>query len=156
MNIFCHEKTDKPLYHSGTFNGYETVMQAGYAALSKYDETAVAYVNKLGDQLQNGLLESFKSNGLNIQSNQIGSLLNLHFVNEPVTTSEQVLESVEQLHTLMHLSLLNKGFFTIPRGLFILSTAITEQEIDLLVNKIDETLKELLPLIEEKYNHLLL
>ncbi|MCK5836540.1 MAG: aspartate aminotransferase family protein [Desulfobacula sp.] len=156
MNIFCHEKTDKPLYHSGTFNGYETVMQAGYAALLKYDETAVAYVNKLGDQLQNGLLESFKSNGLNIQSNQIGSLLNLHFVNEPVTTSEQVLESVEQLHTLMHLSLLNKGFFTIPRGLFILSTAITEQEIDFLVNKIDETLKELLPLIEEKYNHLLL
>ncbi len=156
MNIFCHEKTDKPLYHSGTFNGYETVMQAGYAALSKYDETAVAYVNKLGDRLQKGLLHSFKSNGLNIQSNQIGSLLNLHFVNEPITTAEQVLESVEQLHTLMHLSLLNKGIFTIPRGLFILSTAITEQEIDFLVNKIDETLKELLPLIEEKYNHLLL
>ncbi|MCD4720668.1 MAG: aspartate aminotransferase family protein [Desulfobacula sp.] len=156
MNIFCHEKTDKPLYHSGTFNGYETVMQAGYAALSKYDETAVAYVNKLGDQLQNGLLESFKSNGLNIQSNQIGSLLNLHFVNEPITTAEQVLESIEQLHTLMHLSLLNKGIFTIPRGLFILSTAMTQQEIDFLVNKIDETLKELLPLIEDKYNHLLL
>ncbi len=156
MNIFCHEKTDKPLYHSGTFNGYETVMQAGYAALSKYDEAAVAYVNKLGDQLQNGLLKSFKSNGLNIQSNQIGSLLNLHFVNEPITTAEQVLESIEQLHTLMHLSLLNKGIFTIPRGLFILSTAVTEQEIDFLVNKIDETLKELLPLIEKKYNHLLL
>ncbi|MBU8848089.1 MAG: aspartate aminotransferase family protein [Desulfobacterales bacterium] len=156
MNIFCHEKTDKPLYHSGTFNGYETVMQAGYAALAKYDENAVAYVNKLGEHLQNGLLESFKSNGLNIQSNQIGSLLNLHFVNEPITTAEQVLESIEQLHTLMHLSLLNKGIFTIPRGLFILSTVMTQQEIDHLVDKIDETLKELLPLIKEKYNHLIL
>ena len=156
MNIYCHENTGKPLYHSGTFNGYETVMQAGYAALAKYDENAVAYINKLGDQLQKGLLESFKSNGLNIQSNQIGSLLNLHFVNKPITTAEQVLESIEQLHTLMHLSLLNKDVFTIPRGLFILSTAMTEQEIDHLVNKIDETLKELLPLIEEKYNHLLL
>jgi len=156
MNIYCHEKTDKPLYHSGTFNGYETVMQAGYAALLKYDEDAVAYVNSLGDQFQKGLLESFKSNGLNIQSNQIGSLLNLHFVNEPVTTAEQVLESVEQLHTLMHLSLLTKGVFTIPRGLFILSTVMTSQEIDHLVDKIDETLKELLPLIEEKYNHLIL
>ena len=67
-----------------------------------------------------------------------------------------MLESVEQLHTLMHLSLLNKGVFTIPRGLFILSTAITNDEIDGLVVKIDETLKELLPLIEEKYNHLCL
>ncbi|MCD4678061.1 MAG: aminotransferase class III-fold pyridoxal phosphate-dependent enzyme, partial [Desulfobacula sp.] len=156
MNIYSHENTDKPLYHSGTFNGYETVMQAGYAALSKYDDAAIAYINSLGDQLQSGLLKSFKTNGLNIQSNQIGSLLNLHFVNEPITTAEQVLESIEQLHTLMHLSLLNKGIFTIPRGLFILSTAMTKQEIDFLVNKIDETLKELLPLIKEKYNHLLL
>ncbi|MCP4024573.1 MAG: aminotransferase class III-fold pyridoxal phosphate-dependent enzyme, partial [Desulfobacteraceae bacterium] len=38
MNIYCHENTKTPLYHSGTFNGYETVMQAGFAALSKYDE----------------------------------------------------------------------------------------------------------------------
>jgi glutamate-1-semialdehyde 2,1-aminomutase len=156
MNIFCHENTARPLYHSGTFNGYETLMQAGYAALSKYDDTAVAYVNRLGDQFQKRLLQSFKSNGLNIQSNQIGSLLNLHFVNEPITRAEQVLKSEEQLHTLMHLSLLNKGVFNIPRGLFILSTVMKAEEIDDLVNKIDEVLKELLPLIEEKYNHLLL
>jgi len=156
MNIFCHEKTDTPLYHSGTFNGYETVMQAGFAALSKFDKACVASVNALGDRLQAGLLKSFRENGLNIQSNQIGSLLNLHFVNQPITTAEQVLESVEELHGLMHLSMLSKGVFTIPRGLFILSTVITESEIDGLVDKIDDTLKELLPLIEEKYNHLLL
>ena len=156
MNIYCHENTDKPLYHSGTFNGYETVMQAGYAALSKYDEKAVAYINGLGARLQEGLLKSFKINGLKIQSNRIGSLLNLHFYNEPITTAEQVLKSEEKLHALMHLSLLNKGIFTIPRGLFILSTAMTNKEIDFLLDKIDETLKELLPLIQENYNHLLL
>jgi len=101
-------------------------------------------------------LKSFKVNGLKLQSNQIGSLLNLHFVADPITRAEQVLKSEEQLHALMHLSLLNKGIFNIPRGLFILSAAMTEQDIATLVNKIDETLKELLPLIEEKYNHILL
>jgi glutamate-1-semialdehyde 2,1-aminomutase len=156
MNIFCHEHTDTPLYHSGTFNGYETVMQAGYAALSKYDEAAVSYINGLGDYFQQRLVKSFRANGLNIQSTQIGSLLNMHFVNEPVTTAEQVLKSEEKLHTLMHLSLLTKGCFTIPRGLFILSTAMKREDIDFLADKIDETLKELLPLIEERYNHLLL
>ncbi len=156
MNIFCHEKTAAPLYHSGTFNGYETLMQAGYAALSKYDDKAIAYINNLGDRLQKGLLQSFKDNGLNIQSNHIGSLLNIHFVNEPITTSQQVLKSEEQLHTLMHLSMLNKGVFSIPRGLFILSCAMTEDDIDFLIEKIDETFKELLPLIQEKYKHLLL
>jgi glutamate-1-semialdehyde 2,1-aminomutase len=131
-------------------------MQAGFAALSKYDEKAVAYINGLGARLQEGLLKSFKTNGLKIQSNRIGSLLNLHFYNEPITTAEQVLKSEEKLHALMHLSLLNKGIFTIPRGLFILSTAMTNKEIDFLLDKIDETLKELLPLIKENYNHLLL
>lgn len=156
MDIYCHEKTDKPLYHSGTFNGYETVMQAGYAALSKYDEAAVNFLNSLGERFQKGLVKSFKSNNLNIQSSRIGSLLNLHFVNEPITTAEIVQKSEEHLHALMHLALLNKAIFNIPRGLFILSTAMTEDHIDFLIDKIDETLKELLPLIEEKYNHLLL
>ncbi len=156
MNIYCHENSARPLYHSGTFNGYETVMQAGYAALSKFDEAAVAAINALGDRFQAGLLASFKANGLKIQSNQIGSLLNLHFFDQPITRAEQVLKSEEELHGLLHLSLLTKGVFTIPRGLFILSTVMTEAEIDGLVEKIDVTLKELLPLIQEKYNHLLL
>ncbi len=156
MNVYCHENTEKPLYHSGTFNGYETVMQAGFAALSKFDEKAVAAINAKGDRFQKGLLAKIAANGLKIQSNQIGSLLNIHFVNQPTTRAEHVLASEEELHTLMHLSLLNKKIFNIPRGLFILSTVITDDDIDMFLEKIDETLQELLPLIEEKYNHLLL
>lgn len=154
MNIYCHENTEKPLYHSGTFNGYETVMQAGFAALSKFDKKAVAGVNRLGDRFQKGLQETFARTGLNIQSTQIGSLLNLHFVNEPVTTPEQVLTSEEELHALMHLSLLNKGVFSIPRGLFILSTAMTGAQIDGLVASIGGVLEELMPLIRETYPRL--
>jgi len=37
-----------------------------------------------------------------------------------------------------------------------LSCAMTEDDIDFLIEKIDETFKELLPLIQEKYKHLLL
>jgi glutamate-1-semialdehyde 2,1-aminomutase len=156
MNIYCHENTEKPLYHSGTFNGYETVMQAGFAAMTKYDEQTIAEINAKGARFQKGLLASIADNGLNIQSNQIGSLLNIHFVNRPTIRAADVLDSEEELHTLMHLSLLNKGIFNIPRGLFILSTKITDDEMDMLVDKMDDTLKELLPLIQEKYTHLLL
>jgi MoaA/NifB/PqqE/SkfB family radical SAM enzyme len=99
---------------------------------------------------------SVKKSGRYISSATLKKRWLLHFVNEPVTTAEQVLKSEEKLHTLMHLSLLTKGCFTIPRGLFILSTAMKREDIDFLADKIDETLKELLPLIEERYNHLLL
>ncbi|MCF8091853.1 MAG: aspartate aminotransferase family protein [Desulfotignum sp.] len=156
MNIYCHENTEKPLYHSGTFNGYETVMQAGFAAMSKYDAKSVAALNAKGDRFQKGLLACFAENKLNIQSNQIGSLLNIHFVNRPTTRAKDVLASEEELHTLMHLSLLNKKIFNIPRGLFILSTKITDDEMQMFLEKIDDTLKQLLPLIKEKYTHLLL
>ncbi|GEM_PF-18655 len=155
MNIYCHEKTEKPLYHSGTFNGYETVMQAGYAAMKKYNVPAIEKINALGEYFQTNLIKVFSDNALNIHSNQIGSLLNMHFVNKEVITHEIVLESEEELHELMHVSLLNKGIFTIPRGLFILSCVMKKDEIDNLLNKIDESLKELLPLIKEKYKHLL-
>ena len=156
MNIYCHENTATPLYHSGTFNGYETVMQAANVVLSKYDEKTIAYINELGDSLQQKLLNCFKDNGLKIQSNQIGSLLNLHFYNEPISTPEQVLKSEEQLHALFHLALLNRGVFSIPRGLFILSIAMTKDDIDFLVKQIDDSLKELMPLVEEEYGHLVL
>ncbi|MBT4523006.1 MAG: aspartate aminotransferase family protein [Halieaceae bacterium] len=156
MNIFCHESTSEPLYHSGTFNGYETVMQAGIAAVKKYDEDAVSHVNQLGESLQRGIMESASNNGLNIQCNQIGSLLNIHFVNEPVTSVDQVAKSVTQLHDLLHLSLLNKGIFSIPRGLLILTTVMTGEEIDFLIAKIDETFTELMPLVRDQYAHLLL
>ncbi len=154
MNIFCHEQTKTPLYHSGTFNGYDTVMQAGYAAMEKFDAAAIERVNQMGDRFKKGLDQSLEKNGLNIHANQIGSLLNLHFVNERPTNNAIVQKSEENLHALMHLALLNRGIFNIPRGLFILSCVMTQAEIDHLVEAIDDTLKELLPLIEKEYNHL--
>ena len=156
MDIYCHEHTATPLYHSGTFNGYETLMQAGVAAMTQYDEAAVSRINAIGDYFQEKMLACIAANGLKLQSNQIGSYLNLHFYPDPISNAHQVLESVEPLHRLMHLSLLTKGVFTIPRGLFILSTLITQDHINSLVEKIDDTFKELYPLIEDQYPHLLL
>ena len=156
MKVYCHESTDAPLYHSGTFNGYETVMQAGLAALAKYDAPAIERLNRLGEFFQESLLSLFKTLGLKLQSNQIGSLLNLHFTDQPVTHAAAAQASEAELHTLFHLSLLNRDVFNIPRGLFILSTPLTPADIEGMVDKIGESLKELLPLMEEKYNHLLL
>ncbi|MCG8564496.1 MAG: aspartate aminotransferase family protein [Desulfobacterales bacterium] len=155
MQIYCHESVETPLYHSGTFNGYETVMQAGLAAMSKYDAPAIERLNRVGESFQEDLLSLIQELGLKIQSNNIGSLLNLHFTDQPVVNAGAAQNSVAELHTLFHLSLLNKGVFNIPRGLFILSTPLTREDMGGLVDKIGETLKELLPLIEEKYNHLL-
>ena len=155
MDAYCHEARPQPLYHSGTFNGCETVMQAGFAAMEKYDAPAVERLNGLGEMLQRQLVDLFHSLGLNIQSNGVGSIVNIHFVGESVDSAEGALKSEAELHHLFHLSLLTRGIYTIPRGLFILSTPMAESDIQTLVYKIRESLKELLPLMEEKYGHLL-
>ncbi len=156
MKIYCQVRTKTPLYHSGTFNGYEVAMRAGLVALIKYDNNAVQLLNSKGDLLAKLLRESIQRSGFRIAVNQLGSYLNLHFVNEKVRTSELAMKSEEELLTLLHLSLLNKGFFGTPRALYVLSVPMTEMDIHNLAIAIDESLNELRPLVIEKYPHLLL
>lgn len=156
MDIYCPLKTEKPLYHSGTFNGYQTAMQAGFAALKKYGAKKVEKLNTQGHMLFEMISESIKKHGLNIQVNREGSVLNLHFVNETVSDYETALKSEEKLLSLLHLSLLNKGIYATPRGLYILSTPMTDENIRFLAQAVDVSLSELLPLIKEKFFHLLL
>jgi len=122
--------------------------------MNKLDSDAYVRLNKLGEYFRDNLIRTFEKRGLNIQVNQIGSLLNIHFVNGPVTTAEAALKSEEELLSLLHLSLLTKGIYSIPRALYILSLNMTESEIDHMTTCIDASLKELYPLIKDQYSHL--
>ena len=156
MDIYCQVTIERPLYHSGTFNGYETVMNTGIATLEKLDQDTIGALNALGDNLKADLEQIIGANGLCLQVNQIGSLLNMHFAREEVTNNEAVLQTPDELHAWLHLSLLNKGIYPTPRGLFILSTPMGTKEMDLFTSAMDEALAELKPYIQDKYPHLLL
>ncbi|MFC1888555.1 aspartate aminotransferase family protein [Thermodesulfobacteriota bacterium] len=155
MDIYCSVTTPKPLYHSGTFNGYETALRAGLATLQKYNAAEVSRLNALGELLHDKLKAGFVEIGISVEINQIGSLLNIHFHNEEIIDNESAMQSEGELLELLHLSLLNRGIYATPRALFILSTPMTEREIEILADTIIDILRELKPLIRDKYPRLI-
>jgi len=70
-----------PVYQAGTMSGNPVVMAAGYETLTKlYNNPSLyAHMEKLGDKLENGLLEIAKEKGIAMVVNRCGSMLTAFF-----------------------------------------------------------------------------
>lgn len=130
------------LSHSGTFNGNALTMAAGVASLRLLTRDEIARLNKLGDLLREQLRKSFSDLGFRGQVTGTGSLAAWHFTNSDVVNYRNVASAARYLHHPVHLSLLNKGIFTMPRGSVCLSTPMLAQEIDEFNGAFQEALKE--------------
>lgn len=155
MDLYCNVSITNPLEHSGTYNGYETALIAGEAALKKYDRKAIDTLNAVAMALKSKILQFLNKLGFNIVINQVSSFLNIHFINEPAVNNEIVAKSVGELHALLHLNLLNKGVYSTPRGVYVLSTAMSSADIQFFFSALSEALQELKPLVIKKYPQLL-
>jgi glutamate-1-semialdehyde aminotransferase len=56
---------------------------------------------------------------------------------------------------LLHLEMLSRGIYYARRGMFVLSTPMTEREIDRAIEAFGASLKVLRPLVAETLPHLL-
>lgn len=151
-----YDPRKKTMYHSGTFNGNALAMVAGAAALNALTREEINRINQLGEKFRVGCREIFRRLGLDIKINGIGSLANIIFSNKNITEYRGVANSHEEYNVLLSLLLINKGIFNAPRGMFCISTAMTEREIDSALSAIEEALPELKPLIKEQVPELLL
>lgn len=133
MNIFDHTACKKPVFHSGTFNGYDTALNAGYTALEKYDKKEITKLNKKGEYIYKKLNKVIEKENLKIKITQVGSFLNIHFVEEEVINNEIAMKSNQDALSLLHIALINKGIYSTPRGLIVLSTAMTKKDIEFIV-----------------------
>jgi glutamate-1-semialdehyde 2,1-aminomutase len=151
MEMFDPTRPDA-MGQSGTFNGNNITMAAGVAALEKYDQQAVNKCNKLGDRLRDGFKQSFIRVGIKGQVTGIGSLAQVHWIEgEIVTAKDSMLGRVSaaEVIKLSHCEMMNRGIFSAPRGMFAISTPMTEKEIDKTIREFEETLKMLKPCVAE-------
>lgn len=139
----------KVMTHSGTFNGNLHAMTGGIATLEHYQIKDIERINKLGEDLREGLMKAASDAGLNIRINGIASLANVIFSNDEITEYRGLAKSHEEFNGLLSLSLMNRGIFIAPRGLFCLSTVMGPEEIATCVDMTRESFLELKPAIEE-------
>lgn len=137
---------------SGTFSGNPLTMAAGIATLEKYDQAAIDRVNGLGDRLKAGLELGAKEAGVPIQVTGYGSLLGLHFTNRKIadTADEyRVMKETMEFRKLIHMVALNKGYYTMMKGRFVVTTAMNEAMIDKTIADYNDIFKISKPAYDE-------
>ena len=147
-----------PIFHSGTFNGNNITLEAGLATLELYNGKEVERLNTLGDRLREGFKKALQSSGIKAQVTGMGSLLMVHWREEKPKTARDVFTAMLpawDLAGLFHLEMLNRGIFSASRGMYVLSTPMTEDEIDTAIEAFSGTVKRLKPYIVDTLPHLL-
>ena len=127
--------------HHGTFNNNVLMLRAGAAGLERVftPEVQVA-LNDSGIALRDALNGLAAKHGAPFQVTGLGSIMTIHFQSEPLRSIRDIQPRDERLRQLLHLYLIDKGFFTTRRGYMALSLLITEADCAGLTQAIDEFL----------------
>ena len=79
----------------------------------------------------------------------MGSVQTIHFNEQSITNYRDLTKDHSELHRLMHLGMLNRGYFTAKRGMVVISTPMQEADIDHFVDAFADLLDELKPIIPQ-------
>ncbi len=122
--------------HGGTFNANPMTMAAGAAAMMLLDRPAFDRLSALGDRLRAGLKEAVKISGAPATVRGATSMTSLFHLEADLPTHRHVVEAMKahpEARTRAEAffrHLLNHGLLIGAPGLFVLSTALTEADID--------------------------
>jgi glutamate-1-semialdehyde 2,1-aminomutase len=144
--------------HGGTFNANNMTLGAGLVALDLVDQPAIDRLNRLGDRLREGMQAALKKAEVKAQISGYGSMLGLHWREEMPRNAKEAAQGVAKagrLPALFHLEMLNRGIYSAPRGMFIISMPMGEHEVDECIEAFEGVLAAFRPYIEEKTPHLL-
>jgi len=113
----------------------------------------------LGGRLRAGFAQAFQNAGIKGQAMGFGSLVMVHWTDAEISSPKDVILSVaaaKELPRLLHLEMMNRGVFSATRGMYALSTPMTENEIDQIIEAFAAALQVLKPYAAEKAPHLLI
>lgn len=110
------------LAHAGTFNNNVLSMAAGYAGLSEIlTAGALDGLNRRGDALREALNQLFAESRSRLHVTGLGSLMNFH--------SKGSAGAARDVLRLLFFDLLERGFYSSPRGLVALSLLVGDTEV---------------------------
>lgn len=136
MALFHPEEGSIPW--GGTFNGNPVSAAAGVETLEALTQDVIDDLNERGEWLTGRLNRVFEKSRTPARVTGVGSLFNIHAAAEEITDNRAVQRADPGLAKLIHLGLMNRGYFLAPRGMACLSTAMTQAETDGLVEAVED------------------
>lgn len=137
---------DKVLFpHSGTFSANPITMTAGRVAMELFDEEAVKRLNKLAEYARNSIAEAINLANVPACVTGGGSMFRIHMKETaPVSYRDAYVSPKESELTKTLLDhLFDSGFMMINTCSGVLSTVMTEKEIDKLAQAVFNSLTKM-------------
>ena len=128
------------LWHSGTFNGNPLTCAAGAVSVRELTQERIDTMDRLGDRLARELKQAAMAVELPFSVRRIGSLMNVFFLNDPPAPT--IARDDAKLIGEFHLAMLNNGLFIAPRGMIALSTVMTEELMNEIVQRASQALQD--------------
>ena len=133
--------------HTGTFNANPMTMAAGVAAMEMYDRQAHDRLAGLGERLRSGLREALRIVDRPGTVTGTASMVGLFHTEAPMKDYRSVFRLMMTEPTVMQQSdaffrqMLNNGVYLAAQGFFVLSTAMTEADIDFVLEQALQSLR---------------
>jgi glutamate-1-semialdehyde 2,1-aminomutase len=127
--------------HTGTFNANPMSMVAGAVAMELYDRAAYDRLATLGERLREGLREVLKLADAPGTVTGAASMVGLFHTDQPLTDYRSLMGVMMSEPGLMQRgerffnNMLNEGVYMASQGFFVLSTPMTEADIDFILEK---------------------
>lgn len=137
-----------PVYQAGTLSGNPLAMAAGMAMLSELDENPEIFesIDKKTEYLHNGMGEVLVKNSVPHTINRMGSMISVHFSEEPVTDFDSAAKSARNgiFNTFFH-GMLENGIYIAPSAFetWFISEALSYHDLDKSIEVIDRISKNL-------------
>jgi glutamate-1-semialdehyde 2,1-aminomutase len=129
------------LTHGGTFNNNVVTMAAGAAALGELlTGDVLARLYERGEHLRDRIAGLCARSSLPLCVTGMGSLMNLHTVNGPVTGPHDLTGADAELKELLFHELVERGIYLAPRGYIALSAAIGDDECDRFIEALGDAI----------------
>ena len=132
--IMDHLAPDGPVYQAGTLSGNPLAMSAGLAmlpALNQQPEVFRSLADKT-EYLHQGLDEVLKTKGVPYQINRYGSMISVHFTDEPVIDFASSAKGNNDTFKKYFHGMLDQGIYLPPSAFesYFLNDALSYQDLD--------------------------
>jgi glutamate-1-semialdehyde 2,1-aminomutase len=148
LEIMKHIAPLGNVYQAGTLSGNPLAMIAGYTLLKelKANQNIYTELEEKSQRLADGLNEVLKASGTPYVLNHLGSMLSIHFSEQPVVDFASAASANNALFNKFFHAMLNRGVYLPPSAFetWFVSNAISEEDIAYTLNAAKESLAEIL------------
>ncbi|MBD0777347.1 glutamate-1-semialdehyde 2,1-aminomutase [Maribacter sp. ANRC-HE7] len=140
--IMNHLAPDGPVYQAGTLSGNPLAMSAGLAMLTELEANPNVF-KSLADKtayLHKGMEEVLVKNGIPHQINRFGSMMSVHFTDEPVVDFKSSAKGNNDTFKKYFHGMLQQGIYLPPSAFesYFLNDALSYSDLDFTIKALEK------------------